>query len=75
MSQTFGHRQRGSGPYAELIGNRFRLALKRLALNERNLICGRISFSGRCRSAGSWRCCEGFGGLPLGKRTTAAMYL
>lgn len=33
----FGLRQRGSGPYAEQIGNRFRLALKRLGLNERRL--------------------------------------
>lgn len=34
---TFGVRQRGSGPYAEQIGRRFRLALKRLHLNERKL--------------------------------------
>jgi DNA repair photolyase len=33
----FGVRQRGTGPYAEQIGARFRLALKRLHLNERNL--------------------------------------
>jgi DNA repair photolyase len=33
----FGIRQRGTGPYAEQIGARFRLALKRLHLNERNL--------------------------------------
>ncbi len=31
----FGVRQRGTGPYAEQIGKRFRLAAKRLALNER----------------------------------------
>ena len=31
----FGLRQRGSGPYAEQIALRFRLALKRLGLNER----------------------------------------
>ena len=30
-------RQRGNGPYAEQIGLRFRLATKRLGLNERNL--------------------------------------
>jgi DNA repair photolyase len=30
-------RQRGKGPYAEQIGARFRLAVKRLGLNERNL--------------------------------------
>ena len=34
---TFGHRQRGSGPYAEQISLRFRLAAKRLGLNERHL--------------------------------------
>jgi DNA repair photolyase len=33
----FGLRQRGNGPYAEQIGLRFRLACKRLGLNERNL--------------------------------------
>jgi len=33
----FGIRQRGSGPFAELIGQRFRKALKRLHLNERHL--------------------------------------
>src|SRR5262245_20389060 len=33
----FGLRQRGNGPYAEQIGLRFRLAAKRLGLNERNL--------------------------------------
>ena len=33
----FGLRQRGSGPYAEQIARRFRLALKRLQMNERNL--------------------------------------
>ncbi|MEM6497179.1 MAG: PA0069 family radical SAM protein [Pseudomonadota bacterium] len=31
----FGHRQRGSGPFAEMIGNRFRKALKRHQLNQR----------------------------------------
>jgi DNA repair photolyase len=31
----FGLRQRGSGPYAEQIGQRFRLALARLKLNTR----------------------------------------
>ncbi len=30
---TFGLRQRGSGPYAEQIGRRFRLAVERLGLN------------------------------------------
>src|SRR5262245_17630708 len=34
---TFHHRQRGAGPYAEQIGLRFRLAAKRLGLNERHL--------------------------------------
>ena len=29
-------RQRGKGPYAEQIGTRFRLSVKRLGLNERN---------------------------------------
>jgi DNA repair photolyase len=33
---TFGHRQRGSGPYAEQIAARFRLASKRLGLNQRS---------------------------------------
>jgi DNA repair photolyase len=32
----WGVRQRGRGPYAEQIGLRFRLAVKRLGLNERN---------------------------------------
>jgi len=31
---TFGHRQRGSGPYAELIANRFKLARRRLKLDQ-----------------------------------------
>ena len=31
----WGVRQRGRGPYAEQIGLRFRLAVKRLGLNER----------------------------------------
>jgi len=33
---AFGHRQRGSGPYAEQIAARFRLASKRLGLNRRS---------------------------------------
>lgn len=33
----FGLRQRGSGPFAELIGQRFRKAIKRNGLNERHL--------------------------------------
>jgi DNA repair photolyase len=33
----FGVRQRGTGPYAQQIGLRFRLAVKRLGLNERHL--------------------------------------
>ena len=33
----WGVRQRGRGPYAEQIGARFRLAVKRLGLNERDL--------------------------------------
>lgn len=33
----FGHRQRGSGPYAEQIGTRFRLAMKRLRMERRHL--------------------------------------
>jgi len=33
---AFGHRQRGSGPYAEQIAVRFRLASKRLGLNQRS---------------------------------------
>ncbi|MCL4765643.1 MAG: PA0069 family radical SAM protein [Hyphomicrobiaceae bacterium] len=33
----FGMRQRGSGPYADQIALRFRLALKRLGMNERRL--------------------------------------
>jgi DNA repair photolyase len=32
---TFGIRQRGTGPYAEQIGQRFRLAVRRLGLNHR----------------------------------------
>ena len=34
---AFGIRQRGTGPYAEQIGARFRLAARRLGLNERHL--------------------------------------
>lgn len=34
-NSQFGLRQRGSGPYAEQIARRFRLALRRLGLNER----------------------------------------
>ncbi len=34
---AFGERQRGTGPYAEQIGLRFRLAIKRLGMNERSL--------------------------------------
>ena len=34
---TFGHRQRGSGPSAEQIGGRFRLAMQRLGLERRGL--------------------------------------
>ena len=34
---TFGHRQRGSGPYAEQIGARFRLAMGRLGMTRRHL--------------------------------------
>jgi DNA repair photolyase len=34
---TFGLRQRGNGPYAEQIALRFRLAAKRLGINERNV--------------------------------------
>ena len=34
---TFGLRQRGSGPYAEQIGARFRLAMRRLGLGQRSL--------------------------------------
>ncbi|MEZ5816100.1 MAG: PA0069 family radical SAM protein [Hyphomicrobiaceae bacterium] len=33
---AFGHRQRGSGPYAEQIAMRFRLAVKRLGLERRS---------------------------------------
>ena len=33
-TSEFGVRQRGTGPYAEQIGLRFRLAVKRLGLNE-----------------------------------------
>ena len=36
-TSEFGMRQRGSGPYADLIGRRFRLALQRLGMNERGL--------------------------------------
>jgi DNA repair photolyase len=32
---TFGHRQRGSGPYADQIATRFRLATRRLGMNIR----------------------------------------
>ena len=34
---AFGIRQRGQGPYAEQIGARFRLAARRLGINERRL--------------------------------------
>ena len=34
---TFGHRQRGSGPYADQIGARFRLAMQRLGMERRGL--------------------------------------
>lgn len=33
---SFGHRQRGSGPYADQIATRFRLAMKRLGLEQRS---------------------------------------
>jgi DNA repair photolyase len=33
----FGHRQRGSGPFAALISQRFRLALRRHGMNQRTL--------------------------------------
>jgi len=33
---AFGHRQRGSGPMAQLIASRFRVAIARLGLNERH---------------------------------------
>lgn len=36
-TSEFGLRQRGSGPYADQIAARFRLALKRLGMNERGL--------------------------------------
>ena len=35
---AFGIRQRGSGPYADQIAARFRLALQRLGLNQRRLV-------------------------------------
>lgn len=35
---AFGVRQRGAGPYADQISGRFRLALKRLGLNERRQV-------------------------------------
>jgi DNA repair photolyase len=34
-SAQFGHRQKGSGPYADQVAARFRLAIQRLGLNER----------------------------------------
>ena len=34
---AFGIRHRGQGPYAEQIGTRFRLAVKRLGLDQRHL--------------------------------------
>lgn len=34
---TFGHRQRGSGPYADQIAQRFKLARRRLGLSEERL--------------------------------------
>ena len=36
-TSEFGVRQRGTGPFAKLIARRFRLAITRLGLNERNL--------------------------------------
>ena len=33
-NSDFGHRQRGAGPYADQIANRFRLALRKFELNE-----------------------------------------
>jgi len=36
-SSAFGLRQRGSGPYAELVAQRFRKAMDRLGLGERSL--------------------------------------
>ena len=33
---TFGQRQRGSGPYADQIATRFRMAMKRLGLERRS---------------------------------------
>jgi hypothetical protein len=34
-ASEFGIRQRGTGPYADQIGQRFRLAINRLGLNHR----------------------------------------
>jgi DNA repair photolyase len=41
---TFGRRMTGSGPHAELIGRRFRLATKRLGLNERKFVVDTTQF-------------------------------
>lgn len=51
---VFGHRQRGSGPYAEQVAARFRLGVKRLGLNERgryrlrtDLFCRPVALGGQ----------------------------
>jgi DNA repair photolyase len=40
----FGSRMRGSGPYAELIGKRFKLATEKLGLNVRRISADRTLF-------------------------------
>jgi DNA repair photolyase len=51
----FGLRQRGAGPYAEQIGLRFRLATKRLGLNERHLALRTDLFSRPVARGGQMR--------------------
>ena len=49
-------RQRGRGPYAEQIALRFRLAAKRLGLNERTTSCAPTCSSPPSWPAGSYAC-------------------
>jgi DNA repair photolyase len=52
---AFGHRQRGSGPYADLMKQRFRLALDRLGLNRRRLALRSDLFTPPVPAGGQYR--------------------
>ena len=52
---AFGLRQRGTGPYADQIATRFRLACKRLGLNERLAEAAHRSFTPPVPQGGQMR--------------------